>query len=389
MQGREYAASLLSISVCKYRSESIRMIIETIARRNLLFRLVCTSFVLFRSNSHCAMAFAATPSSGTPSCAVVGVGVLGTSLCKQLLALHDKEKLKELSITGITKTNQRHNQILNQINAADKNRLELVTMDQALQEGKTYDHMIFCAPPSGFDNYAEAVQQAVTSFWNRQGTLVFTSSGGMYVRVIKAACHGDEDACTHTSFFLPCLNQMFHRQLTIIPTNSYDASGSTVTEQSPTGDPSNPRVARLLSAEAAVLEAGGCVLRLAGLYDLQRGAHNYWFSKAGITDIAGGPDGIINQLHYDDAACACIAALLVDRNVVEKQVFLISDGNPLTRRQICESTRKAAVYRDMTMPSFGSSDGKPGKVYDGSWSNDKLQWKPKYASFDKYMASQA
>ena len=163
--------------------------------------------------------------------------------------------------------------------------------------------------------------------------------------------------------------------------------GETVTETSPTGEASSPRVGRLLQAERAALDAGGCVLRLAGLYDLQRGAHNYWLTRA--SEIAGGPDGIINLLHYDDAAGACLAALLADKATIQKQVFLISDGNPLTRRGICESTLKAAVYRDKPMPKFAESDGSKGKIYDGSWSNAQLQWRPRYESFDAFMASNA
>ena len=158
-------------------------------------------------------------------------------------------------------------------------------------------------------------------------------------------------------------------------------------ETSPTGDPNSPRVGRLLAAEKAVTEAGGCALRLGGLYDLQRGAHNYWFTS--VTEVASGPDGIVNLLHYDDAAGACLAALLVDKSAVKGRVFLISDGNPTTRRGICESALKAAVYKDNTMPKFAPSDGKKGKVYDGSWSNQQLKWKPRYESFDQYMQSNA
>jgi hypothetical protein len=174
----------------------------------------------------------------------------------------------------------------------------------------------------------------------------------------------------------------------VIVCNSYAASnGDIITETSPTGDASNPRTGRLIAAEQATLQAGGCVLRLAGLYDLQRGAHNYWLTQA--PEVASGPDGIINLLQYDDAAGACVAALLAEERVVENQVFLISDGHPLTRRQICESALKASVYQGVSMPKFAASDGKPGKVYDGSWSNQQLQWKPKHESFDQFMASHA
>jgi hypothetical protein len=40
---------------------------------------------------------------------------------------------------------------------------------------------VFCAPPSGFDDYPEAVRDAVTNIWDKSsdGVFVFTSSGGM------------------------------------------------------------------------------------------------------------------------------------------------------------------------------------------------------------------
>jgi nucleoside-diphosphate-sugar epimerase len=164
-------------------------------------------------------------------------------------------------------------------------------------------------------------------------------------------------------------------------------NGETVTEDSPTGD--SPRMIRLLDAERAALAAGGCVLRLAGLYNLERGAHNYWLSAS---EIVGGPDGIINLLHYEDAASACMAALLAGPQQ-QQRLFLISDGNPMTRRQICEYALSAAVYKEKSMPMFApAQEGKLftiGKVYDGSKSNQLLNWKPVYPSFAAFMASNA
>ena len=160
-----------------------------------------------------------------------------------------------------------------------------------------------------------------------------------------------------------------------------------VNEHSPIPDPStNPRSARLVAAEKAVLENGGACLRLAGLYTMERGAHNFWL-KSG-KDVSGREDGIINLLHYDDAAGAALAAVVAGPTVVSGNVFLISDGNPLTRRQICESTLKSKQYREMNMPQFVGSNNDPiGKIYDGSASNKALKWDPKYTSFDAFMVS--
>ena len=63
-----------------------------------------------------------------------------------------------------------------------------------------------------------------------------------------------------------------------------------VHHRSPVG--SGPRSERLLAAEKAVLAAGGCVVRLAGLYLEGRGAHNYWLTQE---EVAQRPDGLINQ----------------------------------------------------------------------------------------------
>jgi len=70
--------------------------------------------------------------------------------------------------------------------------------------------------------------------------------------------------------------------------------------------------------------------------------------------------------------------------------FLISDGNPTTRKGICESAMKAKRYVEKSMPKFlGGEDGPLGKVYDGSASNAALNWKPQYESFDAFMSSNA
>jgi hypothetical protein len=48
-----------------------------------------------------------------------------------------------------------------------------------------------------------------------------------------------------------------------------------------------------------MLQAGGNVVRLVGLYHAQRGAHTY-FLKVGTVQRPG--DYVVNLLHYEDAA---------------------------------------------------------------------------------------
>jgi len=124
-----------------------------------------------------AMASSATPSS---SCAVVGVGVLGTSLCQQLYQSPD---FADVSIVGITKTDKRHKEIQEQVLGGESSsRLTLLTSEEALSAEKKYTNIVFCAPPSGFDDYAEAVKEAVDTLWEGKdggGVFVFTSSGSV------------------------------------------------------------------------------------------------------------------------------------------------------------------------------------------------------------------
>jgi len=225
-----------------------------------------------------------------------------------------------------------------------------MTLDSIPKEEK-FANVVFCAPPSGFDDYPGAIKEAADNLWAGpdQGRFVFTSSGGIYG-----------------------------------PGNN----GEVVSESSPLPDSTTaaPRSLRLVNAEKNVLAKKGAVLRLAGLYALERGAHNYWIEKAD-GHVKGSKDGIINLLHYDDAAGACLAALKVDNDIAGK-IFLISDGRPASRFSICESALKAKKYSGMAMPTFGEDDDTAkGKIYDGKFSNEYLQWEPKYESFDIFMES--
>jgi nucleoside-diphosphate-sugar epimerase len=156
--------------------------------------------------------------------------------------------------------------------------------------------------------------------------------------------------------------------------------GETVDETSPLTD--TPRAQRLIDAEKFTHDNGGAVLRLAGLYLLERGAHNFWLMSG--KDVSGRADGIINLLHYDDAAGACMAALKVGAG---DGIYLVSDGNPLSREGICAAALKHPMYDGKSMPKFlGAETDSKGKIYDGSWSNEKLKWQPRYSSFEGFMS---
>ena len=287
--------------------------------------------------------------SSTSDVAIVGCGVLGTSICKQLLS-------SNLKITAITKTTNNHESILKTIGDADN--FELSTYENI--KGKTFTNVIFCAPPSGFDGYPQAIQDTIDTVWNKEGAFIFTSSSAVY----------------------PYKNKEIVNE-------------STPTAELKDGTPE--RLARLLKSENIVLQyENGHVLRLAGLYNRNRGAHNYYLmSKKDV--LPGRGDYLVNLLHYDDAASACISTLNYHLNkptiaseVRNKNVFIITDGNPKTRTEQCEIcvNSKAGEYEGCEVPKFeGGDQSDYGKVLVNEYAKSVLGWVPKYESFDGFFGS--
>jgi len=154
-----------------------------------------------------------------------------------------------------------------------------------------------------------------------------------------------------------------------------------VTESSTTV--TTPRTGKLLAAEASVVAAGGAVVRLAGLYLLQRGAHNAWLSMEEVK--SGSADGLINQVHYDDAAACVVAALL---RAPRGATFLAADYQPLSRRQICIEARRAPIFAERPIPMF-TGEGGLGKVCDCSHTRSVLQWEPRYKTFGDFITEVA
>lgn len=263
---------------------------------------------------------------------VVGAGSLGTRA-----ALLWKEKHPDARILAATMTTRAHERLRDA-------GLEPITVAE-LQD-QSFPHVLFAAPPSGTPEegaYAAAVEAALQRC---TGTFVFTSSASVFA----------ED------------------------------NGGDVDEASPLTE--RPGAQRLLSAERPVLEAGGTVLRYAGLYDADTGPHAYWL-KVGV--VKGNLEGLINLVHYDDAASAAVAAL-AQEPAAGGRVFVIADGEPVTRKEICESTLASKRFGDATGPRYeqtpeGEMGGKNGKRLLAARARAELGWRPRFASFPKFMAA--
>jgi len=265
---------------------------------------------------------------------VVGCGVLGTAVATEWL-----RRWPEAVVVTETKSERRHAS------------LQELGCRPVLRGGRDqdgdYDAVLVCTPPSTYADgaeYAAEIREA-SKLLASPGKLVMISSGGVFAEDAGGRCD-EESAVAET-----------------------------------------PRSAKLLEAERAALERGS-VVRLAGLYKLDRGAHVVWLQKG---TVQAKKDSLVNLLHYDDAASAAVNAL---ERSERGRVYLAADMAPRTREQIAESARRHPRFADFDPVTF--TDGEPargpkgkGRVYDCSRTMRDLDWKPKYPSIDDFFSSSA
>lgn len=88
-------------------------------------------------------------------------------------------------------------------------------------------------------------------------------------------------------------------------------------------------------------------------------------------------------MHYDDAAEAVIAAF---QQPLKEKLFLVSDGQPVSRMQICEAVKKNVAQAKC--PTFtGDANVIDGKRYNVAKVQTMLGWRPKFANFSAFMES--
>ncbi|CAL5395633.1 unnamed protein product [Camellia sinensis] len=255
---------------------------------------------------------------------IVGPGVLG-----QLVAEKWQEDHPGSQIFGQTATTDHHDELIK------------IGINPSLKGTKAthrFPYVVFCAPPSRTLDYPGDVREAASS-WSGEGSFVFTSSSAPYDCSDNGPCDEDNPSV-------------------------------------PIGR--NPRTDVLLKAEKVVLEYGGCVLRLAGLYKADRGAHMYWLKK-GIVDAR--PDHILNLIHYEDAASLLVAIL---KKKPQGQIFLGCDNHPLSRQEVMDLVNKSGKY-SQKFEGFAGTNDPLGKKLNNEKTRKELGWKPKYPSFAQFL----
>ncbi|GAQ92467.1 hypothetical protein KFL_010200030 [Klebsormidium nitens] len=253
---------------------------------------------------------------------VVGPGVLGTLIAQQWFKSHP-----DAAVVGQTNTTNAHER-LRSIGVRP------VVKDLDDDAPQKFPYVVFCAPPSGSEDYAAEVSAAAAR-WDGSGALLFTSSTGVYPQ----------------------------------------DDGSFVDETSPAATPgASPRLDRLLAAEAAVLGAGGCVVRLAGLYLADRGAHTFWVTRE---TVPGRPDSYVNLIHYEDAASLAVAILDAKPR---GETFMGCDNHPVTRQEIMDIALESGHFKG-PFRGFEGKEGGQGKKMHNDLTRAKLGWQPRYHSF--------
>nr|KYP62863.1 hypothetical protein KK1_017421 [Cajanus cajan] len=259
---------------------------------------------------------------------IVGPGVLG-----RLVAQNWRQEYPGCQVFGQTVTTDHHHELT---------KLAINPSLEWTKASHKFPYVIFCAPPYQSSDYLAHLRLAA-SCWNGEGSLLFTSSSAPYDCNDNGFC--DEDS-------------------PVVPIGR------------------SPRTDVLLKAEKIVLEFGGSVLRLSGLYisfsEFNKGAHVYWLEK-GIVESR--PDHILNLIHYEDAASLSVAIL---KKKFRGRIFLGCDNHPLSRQEIMDLVNKSGKF-SKKFEKFTGTDDPLGKRLNNSRTRQELGWEPKYTSFAHFL----
>lgn len=256
---------------------------------------------------------------------IVGPGILG-----RLVAHNWRQEYPGCKVFGQTATTNHHQELTE------------IGINPSLKWTKAssfkFPYVIFCAPPYQSSDYLGDLRLAA-SCWNGEGALLFTSSSAPYDCNDNGLCHEDSP---------------------VVPTGR------------------SPRTDVLLKAEKIVLEFGGSVLRLSGLYKVDKGAHAYWLEK-GIVESR--PDHILNLIHYEDAASLSVAIL---KKQFRGRIFLGCDNHPLSRQEVMDLVYKSGKF-SKKFEKFTGTDDPLGKRLNNSRTRQEVGWEPKYSSFAHFL----
>jgi nucleoside-diphosphate-sugar epimerase len=212
---------------------------------------------------------------------------------------------------------------------------------------------------------------------------------GAFDAVIHCASSRGGDAEAYRQIYLNGVRNLIEaftetKSLFTSSTSVYgQRDGSWVTEESETKPPRETSQI-LLEGEKLILEKGGIVARLAGIYGPQRSALLSKFLN-GTATIDPNNDRFVNQVHRDDIASALF--LLLNREAqTSARIYNVVDDQPLLQS---ECYRWLAQRLNRALPPTRKSE-QPRKRGDTNKrvSNAKLHqlnWTPDYPTFGDAM----
>ncbi len=255
----------------------------------------------------------------TTDLTIIGAGELGGRAGRLW-----REKFPDAKVSAETTTSVRHGSLL---------RWGLNPRLRAHRDDEKFAHVIF-AVPSSAPKYTLELKAALAA-WNREGKFVMISSTGVFAE------DGGQDV---------------------------DEDGGLAT---------TPRAERLVEAENEVLVQRGMVIRMAGLYCLNRGPHRSYLNTA-LSTLEG--DGLINLIHYEDAATLAVAALLKG---TEGMTYLGTDGTPTSRADLARLA--AEHFKSTRKIDFTGKEPSLGKRCHNERTRKLLDWRPQFDSFEDFL----
>ena len=191
------------------------------------------------------------------------------------------------------------------------------------------------------------------------------------------------EGCQHLLRTWPAAKLFFTSSTSVFP----QIDGSLVTEESD-AQPRSSTGKILRAAESLVLEAGGTVLRLGGLYGPGRSVLLKTFLSGGATidvrtEPPWTPDGRwINQIHQRDAVSALQHLVTLDSVVTAGKCFNGTDSRPLSQREVYTYVG-AKFKREMPPESAPEENRKRGWSHKRV-SNARLRgtgWTPRFPDY--------
>eukprot|EP00092_Neocalanus_flemingeri_P038517 GFUD01041935.1.p1 GENE.GFUD01041935.1~~GFUD01041935.1.p1 ORF type:complete len:279 (+),score=79.95 GFUD01041935.1:34-870(+) len=272
-----------------------------------------------------------------PKLLIVGAGQLGLLVARQWKAAHP----------GASVSLKFRSDNLERSQTLEKEDFHVFSQEGGIGGGNDClaPLVVFCAPPTGNPDYAEDIKNCIEQHWvpgEEGAAFVFTSAGSVY----SENCGGEVD----------------------------EKSETVRTERS----------GKLLDGEEHVLASGGCVVRLGGLYTVDGGAHGYWL-KGG--QFPAKPRGLINLVHYEDGARAVVKCL-ENPGKVGNEVFLVSDGVPVSRQEIVDAANENEKFAGKgEFVTFTGGEDVDGKKYNSGKIRSMVGWEPSHKSFRDFMKS--